>query len=205
MGTAQTRRFAPAPPAAELVDRALQCIAGVYEDEATARQAMQLLRSDHHLTSSQMQLMGPQDASPARFAWRSRQWTGRWPSEGRQRMGEVAVGALLGALFAGILAMLWLVLEIGTPAAGSENWWLQLWWTVAAMVGGAVIAAIGTAVADGTRRPRQFDANVRRQLRAGRWAVVAHCVHIDRQAGVLALLRASGRHWSAAAKPMQRV
>lgn len=205
MATAESHRFAPRAPEAQAVDRMLQCIAGFYEDESQARQALLELRDVHHLSSSQVLLMGPRDASPARFAWRSRQWAGRWSTEGRQHAGDLGMSALLGALLAGVVAVLLLVLEFGAPVAMSPRWWRPAGWLVAAVLAGAAVGAGSVALADGTQRPRQFDGNVKRQLAAGRWAVVAHGMPMGRQAGVLSLLRASGRHWSAVAKSMQRL
>jgi len=186
------------------VDRLLQCIAGFYDSQAQALAAIQQLETEHRLKPSNVLLLGPKDASPARFAWQARQWTGRWSME-KRRAGDMGMSALLGALLAGGLASLWLVMALGAPVELSPVWWRPVGWLAAASLAGAAAGAGGVALADRTSRPRVFDSNVRRQLSAGKWAVVAHGVPDASQAGVVGLLRASDRHWVAVAKPLQRL
>ena len=60
------------------LDCTLSCIAAFYPSESAMRDAARSLLRHHGLTRSQLVLMGPRDADPARFARHAQRWTGRW-------------------------------------------------------------------------------------------------------------------------------
>ncbi|MDO9285906.1 MAG: hypothetical protein Q7U26_13470 [Aquabacterium sp.] len=190
---------APPPADAAPINRVLACMAGFFRLEAEAQAAAQQLSRAHGLSRAQCMLLGPADATPRRFERRARQWASPWQASGRPPWSERwrHAGALL--LLGALLAALW--------------WWPDwhlsddLYWPslVATPLAGAGLVALVAMFWRRAPRPRRFDQRVREQLASGAWAVVVHDVPAQRQAGVVALLRASSLKWCGEAAPAQRL
>jgi hypothetical protein len=143
------------------------------------------------LMPSQLTLVGPVDASRTRFGRVARQWTPR-PAAG-DAVGKLWIAAALGGLLAGASLATWLTLGVDLEAQE-----LVLLAMLAVLAG----AAAGAGVARLLRRnsqPERFDRIVRRQLGAGRWALVVSAVPWSQQASVLSLVRAGCLKWCAMA------
>ena len=180
-------------------DGALSCIAAFYPCESAVRDVARCLLRHHGLKASQLVLMEPRDADPARFARHALRWTGRWPGG----HGDGAALPQLLVIAAGLsmlaLAIGWWVLESETPL-------------VAMLVGLVVLMLAAALLSDRLRWPwtdpprvRRFETSVRHQLSLGDWALVVHHIPRDHQTGVMALLRGDSLRWCAVARPSTRL
>lgn len=179
------------------INRVLACMAGFYPQEADGRDALRHLRLSLGLLPSQLVLLRPADAGGRRFARLARRWrTGQRPDQAAGA-GLCWLSAGLGALLAGVLAVLLAGLDLS-----DERHLAMLLLSIG--LGAAAGAALGRRLAR-PAPPRRFDSSVRRQLAHGCWAVVAHGVPWASQAAVLAHLRASSIKWCAVAPRPARI
>lgn len=198
-----TGRLDEALPQAEGDDRPLEgplaCIAAFYPRESAMREAARTLCKHHGLKPSQLVLMGPDDAEPARFARHRLRWAGRWSGGQADPLG-------LPMFLVGLVGVLLLAMAIG--------WWVlysdePLFWMLVGLVFLTLpIALLSSRLAglwSNPPRARRFESSVRQQLSQGAWALVAHRMPLDNQAGAVALLRSASLRWCAVAGPPRRL
>lgn len=199
-GSQPTVRLTETTPAeAAPINRVLACMAGFFRLEAEALAAAQQLTRTHGLSRAQWVLLRPVDATTHRFARNARQWAIPWQANGHlpgpDRWRLAGAVLLLGAVLA-------------------ASWWLPDWQLpddlhgpvlAVTLLAGAALVALVMAFWRPVPRPRRFDQRVREQLASGAWALVVHDVPAERQAGVVALLRASSLKWCGEAAPAQRL
>ena len=181
------------------IDRVLPCIAGFFTTESAAQMTAQQLQLVQGLSPSQLRLAGPADASRFRFGRVARQWTPRPSADDTFRGGKLWFAAALGGLLAGAAFAAWLVLDVD-PSARQH----VLPATLAVLAGAATGAGVARLLRRGSQ-PGQFDRIVRRQLAAGRWALVVNGVPWAQQSGVLSLVRANSLKWCAMAPAPYRL
>lgn len=180
-------------------DRLLECMAGFYRSGLAARQAAEKLRQDHGLSSSQLVLLGPADASRLRFARHALGWAPDDAREPVMQRGDGWLASVVGALLAGLAMVVWLTNDYPQP----EDW-PALWIPLAVLCGAALGAGLVAALA-WPRTPHRFDINVRQQLQLGCWALVACRVPWACQADVVAEMRQGSDKWCAVAPRMHRL
>jgi hypothetical protein len=179
------------------IDRVPPCIAGFFTAESAAQMTAQQLQRVQGLLPSQLTLAGPADASRFRFGRVARQWKPR--SAAGDSVGKVWTAAVPGGMLAGAAVAAWLVLDV--DLAAQEHALLA---TLAVLAGAATGAGVSRLLRRASQ-PGRFDRVVRRQLAAGRWALVVSGVPWAQQAGVLSLVRASSLKWCAMAPAPYRL
>ncbi|ALT76432.1 hypothetical protein AT984_03625 [Paucibacter sp. KCTC 42545] len=189
------------------VDRALDCLAGFYLNEAEWTAAARELQFSHGLHSAQLTLLRPSDAAPGLFSRQSRHWlrptrmqaqAWDWAADGWPMTG-------LGALVGGFLALGGILLDLNYS-------WLQdlgssspLPLMLLAIGLGALVGA-GLAARRRRRVPvRSFEAQVHHGLEQGLWVLVLHDVPYSRQAKAAELVCRRSVRWCAAALPVQQL
>ncbi len=194
-----TAPSAPTTAACGDLDPDLECLAGSYASEAEARAAMQALQATPGLVLDQLGLLQPGDAHWWRFRWAARGWLQGTPASQRSR--RIQTGLLFGL---GIVGS-----AIGAALIG----WLfddndELGWSGLALIWLGLTAACAVMLMlRAIRRPRsyrRFDRALRRQLDAGRWAVVAHHVPRAQQSAALLIVRSGSVAWMTV-KPPQSI
>lgn len=169
----------------------LSCLAGFYDNEAQARQALRQVRQTQGLLPSQSVLLSPDDAGSLRFARLSRLWAADHGFDGRHRNGDAWLAGALGASLAVLAALA--LLRAG--ARQSDTWQVVMLLTALAL--GSLLGAGLFALWVRPRPTRRFDVQVHRQLCLGYWALVTHRVPWAGQADVVRLLRGTSRRWCA--------
>lgn len=182
---------------APAIDHVLDCVAGFHACEAEARSVSHRLTADHGLLPAQLLLLRPADAAWLPFMRQRRQWARSANADGQTWQGDAWLMAPTGAMVAGLLGALWLLVD-GHLGLGLGDGWELATFGLALTLG----ALGGFVLADRAGRApqyRRFDAIIRHQLASGRWVVLAHDLPWQRQAGVVDLVRDQGLDWCAVA------
>lgn len=182
---------------APAIDHVLDCVAGFHACEAEARSLSQRLTADHGLMPEQLVLLRPADAAWLSFMRQRRHWARSTNAEGQTWLGDAWLMAPSGAMAAGLLGALWLLVDghLGLGLGdGGELAALACVLTLGAL-GGFLLAERSAR----TPQYRRFDDVIRHQLSSGRWVVLAHDLPWQQQAGVVDLVRDQGLDWCAVA------
>lgn len=204
MSTFQKRILPTEWPASTEMHRQLQCVAGFYRDERSARDVLTQLSGEHGLSSRQTDLVSPHGKGSVSLAWLERRWAGRWPFQGGGCGGNVAMTASAAILFLGALGFLWFALDYVLDYEG-QNYGLVLPWSILVLLCMAGLWAVAVVMFGGSSIAQEFDSGLRLRLADGLWAVVVHDVPCARQSRVISLLQRGSAGWIATAQPLQRL
>ena len=176
-------------------DHAMDCMAGFCEGEAQALAAAQQLRNQCGLQANRGLVLGPANASWLLFTREIRSLGLGRHLESRSWLSDAPMMALLGGMTFG------LIFAIGVFVVDVQDVRQAI---LLLLTGPAFGAAAGWAVSGltaGASQYRRFNRDVRVQLAAGHWAVLAHHVPGPQQAGAAQLLRERSIGWCAVAAP----
>ncbi len=186
------------------VERALDCLAAFYANEADWQLAARALQIKQLLQPAQLTQLRPSDAAPAIFSKLSKQWQCRakpaaldlnWADERWLLVG-------LGALCGGVVAMGLFIFDVS--AGYLQEYDLHLPLMLVAVLGGGLFGS-GLASLRRSKAPqRRFEAQVLRALELGLWALVLRDVPHERQAQVANLVCSRSVRWCAVAMPDHR-
>ena len=173
--------------------RVLHCAAGFYRSAEVAELIAGAIRKEFQLSSQQVSLLRPEDASNRRYHQLSRQWAQKPPAEPSPLANDRWMGSALGAIVVGSLFTAWAASE---STLVSEA---QLMLAVAGSVMGALLGLGLAMMLPALRRQRRFDRTVQRQLAGGNWAVVVSQVPRPQQVALVKGLRETAHRWCAEA------
>ncbi len=177
-------------------EQVVECFAGSYANEKDAFEALCELQSGPGVASPQLNLLSPRDARWWRFTRHAREWARRSAKTvGHDRTAEFWPLAALCASGAAIAVSAWWLLNQNADLGpfGMVGLWLGL--------SGMAAGVVATIKAHRASPHRRFNRALRRQLAAGRWAVVVHDVPWPQQWAAMMMVRRGSLQWCAVTAP----
>jgi hypothetical protein len=174
---------------------AVDCIAGFFDTQAQAEAARWQLHHTVGLSTPQGALLGPELAPWLAFWRRSRAWRTARCVAGRPWTADAPLMTAAGGLVATLFAMV--ALAVDGRLGGGPTVLVVL----AAMLAGATGGWAASVWSADTAHHRRFRRDIRRQLAAGRWVVLAQDVSGPQQDLAAGLLRDHSAGWCAVYAP----